>query len=150
VAVGNDAVKTNLVKVGGLELQHLVDSVATELVCSLLDLSRSTVLAAETGGDELGTVLLQKLKGLQVCTSGDLDELCETISDLRLGKCAEEGEVEESLDRSVVGTKTVLVVTVVNGDLDRDRGVNETNDGGGDTNVVRVSAVGSAGETIQS
>lgn len=149
VAVSDDTVKTDLVEIGSLKLQHLVDTVAAELVCGLLDISGSTVLAAETGLDELSAVLLQKLKGLQVCTCGDLDELRETISDLRLGECAEEGEIEEGLDGCVVGTETILVVAVVDADLDRDGGVNEANDGGGDTDEVGVSAVGSASETIQ-
>jgi len=47
----------------------------------------------------------------------------------------------------VVGSETVLVVAVVDGDLDRDGGVNQTDDGGRDTDEVGVAAVGGTGES---
>ena len=42
----------------------------------------------------------------------------------------------------VVGTKPVLVVAVVDGNLDADTGVDEANDCGGDTDVVGRPSVG--------
>lgn len=118
VAVGNDSVKTNLVEVGGLKLQHLVDTVAVDLVGSITNLLRSTVTTTEASRDELLTVLVEQVEGVEVSTGGDLDQLCETVADLSIGKSAEETEVKESVHGSVVGTQTVLVVTVVDGDLD--------------------------------
>jgi len=150
VAVCNDSVESDLVKVRGLELQHLVDTVAADLVRGVANLLGGVVGATEAGGDQLLGVLVQEVEGLQVCTGGDLDKLCESVSDLCLGKRAEEGEVKEGLDGCVVSTETVLVVAVVNGNLDGDGGINETNDGGGDTDVVGVSAVCGASETKQS
>lgn len=77
----------------------------------------------------------------------DLDQLGKTVSDLCLGECAEESEVEESVNRSMIGSETVLVVAVVDGNLDRDRCINQTNYGGGNSNEISVAAVGCAGET---
>jgi hypothetical protein len=148
VTVGNDSVKTNLVKVGGLELQHLVDTTTVDLVGSIANLLGSTLTTTETGLNELLTVLVEQVEGVEVGTGGDLDQLCETVTDLSIGKTAEEGEVKEGVHGSVVGTKTVLVVIVVDANLDRDGSVNETNDGGGNTDEVGVSAVRSAGETV--
>lgn len=147
VSVCNNSVQANLVEVGGLELQHLVDSRPVDLVCSVPNLLRSTVGTAEASADELLAVLVEKVVGGLVCTRGDLDELGKTVSDLCLGQGTKEAEVKEGVHGSVVGTKTVLVITVVDGDLDRDGSIDQTDDSGGDTDVVGVSAVGSAGET---
>ena len=148
MAVGNDSVKTNLVEVGGLKLQHLVDTSAVDLVGSIANLLGSTITTTEASGDELLTVLVQQVEGVEVGTGGDLDQLCETVADLGIGERAEEGEVKEGVHGSVVGTKTVLVVVVVDTNLDRDGSVNETNDGGGNTDEVGVSAVGSTCESV--
>lgn len=148
VTVGNDSVKTNLVEVGGLELQHLVDTAAVDLVSSLANLLGGTLTATETGLNELLTVLVEQVKGGEVGTGGDLDQLCETVADLGIGKRAEEGEVEEGVHGSVVGTQTVLVVGVVDTNLDRDGSVDKTNNGGGNTDEVGVSAVRSTSETV--
>lgn len=74
-------------------------------------------------------------------TSGDLDQLCESVSDLRLGERTKEAEVEESVHGGMVSTETVLVVSVVHSDLDGYRSINQTNDRGGNTDKVGVSAV---------
>lgn len=148
MTVGNDSVKTNLVKVGGLKLQHLVDTVTVDLVGSIADLLGSTITATEASRDELLTVLVEQVEGVKVGTGGDLDQLCEAVADLSIGESAEESEVKEGVHGSVVGTQTVLVVAVVDGDLDGDGSVNETNDGGRNTNVVGVSAVGGTSETV--
>lgn len=149
MAVGNDSVKTDFVQVGGLELQHLEDTSTVDRVCSLLDLLGSTVSTTEAGTDQLLAVLVEQVESGQVGAGGDLDQLCESVSDLSLGKSAEEAEVKEGVHRSVVGTETVLVVAVVDGDLDRDGGIDQTNDGGGNTNVVGVTAVGGASKTAR-
>lgn len=147
MTVGNDTVKTNLVEVRCLELEHLVDTSPVDLVGCLLDLLLSTVGVAESGVDELLGVLVEKVKCGQVSTAGDLDQLCETVPDLRSGECAEETEVEEGVLGCVVGTETVLVVAVVDTDLDGDGSVNQANDGGGNADEVGVAAVGSAGKS---
>jgi hypothetical protein len=148
VTVGNDSVKTDLVEVGGLELQHLVNTTTVDLVGSIANLLGSTLTATETGLNELLAVLVEQVEGVEVGTGGDLDQLCETVADLGIGKRAEESEVKEGVHGSVVGTKTVLVVGVVDTNLDRDGSVNETNNGGGDTDEVGVSAVRSTSESV--
>jgi len=147
VTVGNDTVKTDLVQVWSLELQHLEDTSTVDLVCSIIDLLLGAVSTTEASADELLAVLVEQIESWEVTTSGDLDQLCESVSDLSLWKSAQEAEVEESVHWGVVGTETILVVAVVDGDLDGDGSVNETNDGGWNTDVVGVAAVGSTGES---
>jgi len=148
VAVGNDSVKTNLVEVGGLKLQHLVDTSAVDLVGSIANLLGSTITTTEASGDELLTVLVQQVEGVEVGTGGDLDQLCKTVANLGIGESAEEGKVKEGVHGSVVGTKTVLVVVVVDANLDGDGSINQTNDSGGHTDEVGVSAVSRTSETV--
>ena len=147
MTVGNDTVKTDLVQVWSLELQHLEDTSTVDLVCSIIDLLLGAVSTTEASADELLAVLVEQIESWEVTTSGDLDQLCESVSDLSLWKSAQEAEVEESVHWGVVGTETILVVAVVDGDLDGDGSVNETNDGGWNTDVVGVAAVGSTGES---
>jgi hypothetical protein len=59
----------------------------------------------------------------------------------------EEREVEEGVHGCVVGSQTVLVVAVVDGNLDTDRGIDQTNDGCGDTDIVGGPAVGCASKS---
>jgi len=148
VAVGNDSVKTNFVEVGGLKLQHLVDTSAVDLVGSIANLLGSTITTTEASGDKLLTILVQQVEGVEVGTGGDLDQLCETVADLGIGESAEEGKVKEGVHGSVVGTKTVLVVVVVDANLDGDGSINQTNDSGGHTDEVGVSAVSRTSETV--
>jgi hypothetical protein len=51
------------------------------------------------------------------------------------------------MHRGVVCAKAILVIAIVDGNLDADRGVNKTDDGRRDADEVRVAAVGGAGET---
>lgn len=48
----------------------------------------------------------------------------------------------------MVGAKAVLVSAVVDSHLDRNGGVNETNNCGGDADEVGVAAVRSAGKAV--
>lgn len=48
----------------------------------------------------------------------------------------------------MVGTEAVLVVAVVDGDLDGDGSINETDDGSGNADVVGVAAVRSTSEAV--
>ena len=149
VAVGNDTIEADLVEVRSLELQHLVDTGTVDGVGGLFDLLGSALSTTEAGLDELLAVLVEKVKGWLVSTSGDLDQLCKSIADLGNWQSAQETEVEEGVNRCVVSTETVLVVAVVDGDLDGHRGVNETNNGGRDTDEVGVPSVRSTSETIE-
>lgn len=52
------------------------------------------------------------------------------------------------MDRGVVGAETVLILAMVDGDLDGDRGVNEANDRCGDADEIGCSAVGCARKPV--
>jgi hypothetical protein len=146
VAVGNDSVQADLVKVGCLELQHLVDAGTVDGISGFPDLLGRIVGAAESGANDLLAVLVEQVKGGKVSTRGDLDQLRESVADLRLRQSAQEGEVEEGVDGGVVSSESVLVVAVVDGNLDRNRGINQTDNSGGNSDEVGISAVSSACE----
>jgi hypothetical protein len=77
-----------------------------------------------------------------VAASRDLDQLSKAISDLCFWESFEERKVEEGVHWGVVGSQSVLVVAVVDSDLNTDAGIDQTNDGGGDPDVVGGSSVG--------
>lgn len=77
---------------------------------------------------------------------GYFDQLSEPISNLGLGERLQKAEIEECLGRSMVCPQTVLVVAVVDGDLDGDGCVYQSNDGRRDADVVCVSTIGGAGK----
>jgi hypothetical protein len=87
VTIGNDTVQADLVKVGSLKLQHLVDARAVDLVRSLADIIGCIITTTELCLDQLLTELIEKVKCSEVGTAGDLDQLCETVSYLPLGQC---------------------------------------------------------------
>lgn len=146
MAVGNDTVKTNLVEVGSLKLQHLVDTSTVDGVSGLTDLLVVT-LATKAGSNQPLAVLVKKVECGPVATCRDLDQLGKAVSDLCLRESLQEREVQECVHGSVVSTQPVLVVAVVNGNLDTDTGVDEANDSGGDTDVVGVPAVRSTSKS---
>lgn len=142
MAVRNNTVKTDFVKVGCLQLQHLVDASTIDGVSGLTNLLIVT-LATKASSNQLLTVLVKKIECGLVSTCRDLDQLGKAISDLCLRKSLQEREVQEGVHGSVVGTQSILVVAVVNGNLDADAGVDETDDSGGNADEVSAPAVGS-------
>jgi hypothetical protein len=111
VTIRNDTVQANLVEVGSLELQHLVDARAVDLIRSLLD------------------------------------QLCESVSYLPLGQSSKECEVEECVHGRMVRSETVLIVAVVNGDLDANTGINQTDDCRRNSDEVSIPPVCSTGKS---
>ena len=140
VAVGDDTVKTDLVKVRCLELQHLMNTSTVDGVSSLANLL-VIALTAEAGSDQLLAVLVKKIECGPVSTCRDLDQLGKAVSDLCLGQGLQERKVQEGVDGSVVSTQPVLVIAVVNSNLDTDTSIDETNDSGRNTDEVCVPAV---------
>lgn len=59
VSVGNDSIQTNLMQVGGLQLQHLVDARTADLIRRLLHLLTCVICATKSGLDQLLTILVQ-------------------------------------------------------------------------------------------
>lgn len=146
MTVGNDTVQHDLVEVGRLQLEHLVDASPADPVRGLLQLRTSIVGPAEAGTDEILAVPVKQIKGLPVGARRYLDQLCETVTDLSLRQGAEECEVEEGVDGSVVSPQTVLVPSIVDCNLDGDGRVDETDDRGGDADVVGITTIRGTGE----
>ena len=69
MAVGNDSVKSNLVEVRGLKLQHLVNASAVDLVCGITDFLRCAICTTEAAVDELLTILVKEVESGQMCAS---------------------------------------------------------------------------------
>jgi hypothetical protein len=122
MTIRNNTVKTNLVEVGCLKLQHLENTGAIYLIRSLSYLGVD-VVTTKARCDELLAVLVEKLECWPMAASRDLDQLCKAISDLCFGECLQERKVEEGVHRCVISAQSVLVVAVVDGDLDADTGV---------------------------
>ena len=148
VAVGNDTVQANLMKVGCLKLQHLVDARAIDLIRSLANLIGCIITTTELCLDQLFTVLIKEIKCSEVGTTGDLDQLCETVPYLRLRQSSQECEVEEGVHGSMICSKTVLVVAVVHGDLDAHGSIDQSDDSSRDADEVCVPSVRSACKSI--
>lgn len=140
VTKGDDSVEAKLVQVGGFELEHGLDTSVADLGTGCNDVL-AALLVSETGLDELLSVLDKQVPDSLVADRGDFDELGETVSDLSNGESLEEGEVEEGVERSVVGTESVLQLSVVESDLDRDGSIDETDQSGGDSDEVGSSSV---------
>ena len=66
VSIGNDSVKTNLMKIWGLESQHLMDSLAVDLVCGINQLLRRAICTAKGLLDELLAVLVEQVECVQM------------------------------------------------------------------------------------
>lgn len=149
MAICNDPIQSDLMQVRRLQLQHLVDPLPVNLIRRLDQLLRASIRAAETLLDQLLAVLVQQVKSVEMGTSRDLDQLREAVADLGRGQGAQEREVEEGVDRGVVGAQTVLVVAVVDSDLDGDGCVDQADDRGGDSDEVCVAAVRSTCESVR-
>ncbi len=146
VAVCNDSIQPDFVKVRGLQLEHLVDTLPVDFVSSRTHFLRGAVGASKSSLDQLLTVLVQQLKGLQVRACRYLDQLGKPISDLRHGQGAQEREIEEGMYRGMIGPQTVLVISVVDGNFDGNRGVYQANYRRRDADEIRVSTVRRAGK----
>ena len=83
VTIGNDTIQANLMEIGRFELQHLVDTLLVNFVRSITDFFASSISASEPSLDQFLAIFVQKIKGGKVGTRGDLDQLGETVSDLR-------------------------------------------------------------------
>lgn len=141
MAVCDDSIESYLMEIGCLQLQHLMDAFSVDLVRCITNFCGRAISASKASADELLAVSVQKIKGRQVGTRRDLDQLCKPIPDLGGGQGAEEGKVEESVNGCVVGSQTILVVAIVDSHFYRHRCVNQTNDSGWDSDEVGVPAI---------
>jgi hypothetical protein len=122
-------------------VKHDLDSTLADLVCDLADLALSTICSAEAGLNESLAVGLKQLPCAEIRDGRDLYKLRESISDLAGGEGTKEGEVKEGHGWGVVSSKSVLQLAVVDGNLDADSGIDETDDCGGNSDEVGVSSV---------
>ena len=149
MAICNDPIQSDLMQVRRLQLQHLVDPLPVDLIRRLDQLLRTPIRSAKALLNQLLAVLVQQVKGVEMGTSRDLDQLREAVADLGRGQRSQEREVEEGVDRCVVGAQTVLVVAIVDGDLNGDGCIDQADDRGGDTDEVCVAAVRSTCESVR-
>ncbi len=85
VAVGNDTVKADLVKVGRLEVEHALDGVTADLVGTLLELlgTGASGVTAVGGVDKVLTVLGEQTPGVLVSA---VENLISSAVPLRSGR----------------------------------------------------------------
>ena len=141
MAVSDDPIQSNLMKIGSLEFQHLMDAILVDPIRCLAHFLGGAFSSTEACFDQLFAILIEQVERVKVGTGRYLDQLSEPISDLGDGERAQEGEIEKGVYRSVICPQTVLVVAIVDGNLDRDRGVDETNDRGRHADKVGVPAI---------
>lgn len=93
MAISNDSVQAKFMEIGGLQLEHFVDATPIDGICSVPHFLCSTIATSEPGCDELFAVFVEELKGREMGTCRDLDELGKAIADLCFWKCSEESEI---------------------------------------------------------
>lgn len=85
-------------------LEHGLDTSVTNLRTSRSNVFPSVVPKARL--DQLLSVLYQEVPNGLITDGSNLDQLCETVSDLSNGESLEEGEVEEGVEGCVVCSET--------------------------------------------
>lgn len=82
MAIGDDSVKHNLMQIGSLQQQHLINPRTTNLVRNLFNLRIRLIRAPKRSPDQLLAVPVQQVIRLLVGARRDLDELGEAVADL--------------------------------------------------------------------
>ena len=93
VTEGDDSVETQLVQVGGLELEHDVDTPLLDLLGGAQEVLSSLFVTVGVL-DEVLAVLDEQVPDPLIGTSGDLDQFSGTVSDLSDWQGLQEGEVK--------------------------------------------------------
>ena len=75
------------------------------------------------------------------------DQFGKPVSDLGRWERAKKGKVEEGVHRCMICAKTVFVITIIDCNFNRNRSVNQPDDGGWNADEVGVPAVCCAGES---
>lgn len=66
MAVGNNTVEHDLMKVGSLKLKHLIDTSSADLVRRLPDLRLCALLSSESSANQVLAVLVEQIKCVKV------------------------------------------------------------------------------------
>ena len=82
VTVSDDSVKSDLVQIRSLELQHLVDASTVDGICGLTHLLWCTIHPTKASLDQLLAILVKQIECRKVSTGGDFDQLRKTVADL--------------------------------------------------------------------
>lgn len=147
MSIGDHPVQTDLMEIGSLQLQHLMNTSPIDLVGCLPDFLGSSIRSSKSSFDELFAVLVQKIERWQMCAGRDLNKFRKTVPDLCRRQCPKEGKIEESVDWRMICPKSIFVVTIVDCNFDGHRGVDQANDGSWDPDKVGVSAVCCTGKS---
>ena len=126
-----------------------MNALLVDLIRSYANFFRSTISPSKSSVNQLFTIFVQKIEGIQVRACRDFDQLRKAVSDLSGRKGTKEGKVEERVDGRVVGTKTILIVAIVDSNLDRHRCVYQANDSRRHSDEVGVPAVRGTSEPLQ-
>lgn len=89
---GDDSVETQLVQVGGLELEHDVDTPLLDFLGGAQEVLGSLLVAVGIL-DEVLAVLDEQVPDSLVGTGGDLDQFSGTVADLSDRQSLQEREV---------------------------------------------------------
>lgn len=135
-------------EIGGLQFEHFMNTLFVNFVRCITNFLRCAIRAAEASLNERLAIFVQQVEGVQMRAHRDLDQLGKTVPDLGRWQRAQEGEVKKSVHRCMVSTQPILIVAIIYSDLDRDRGVNQTDHGGRNANKVGVPAVGRASKSV--
>ena len=147
MSVCDDSVKTDLMEIGCLELQHFVDGISIDAIRDLLQSGIGTFSTTEGLADQGFAIGVKKVEGREMSADRDLDQLREAIANLRDWQSPQEGEVKEGLCWSMIGTKTILVLRVIDGCLDAHGSINQTDECSRNADEWCVPAVNSAGKS---
>ena len=141
MAVRDDSVQANLVQVWSLKPQHFIYTLSVDLIRSIAYFMRGAVGTPKSRLDELLAVFVQKVEGIKVGACRNFDKFCKAIPNLGSRQCTKESEVEKGVHGSMVCTKAILVIAIIDGNLDRHRGVYQTNDSGRHSDEIGVPAI---------
>lgn len=66
VTIGNDTIKHNLMQIGRLQLQHLMNTSSANSIRRDLQLHTGTVRSTEAGANEVLTMLVEQIESLSM------------------------------------------------------------------------------------
>lgn len=124
-----------------------MDGIGVDAISDLLQTWVGTLSTAEGLVDQGFAIGIEKVEGWKMSADRDLDQLRKAIADLSDWQSPQEGEVKEGLCWSMIGTKTILVLGVIDSCLDAHRSINQADECSRNADKWCVPAVNSASES---
>ena len=118
MAVCNNTIQSNLMKVWSLKFEHLMNSSSDNDIRCSTHLLWCAICSAKTSADKLLAVAFKELKGGQVSTRRNLDQFCKAVSYLSLWQGAQKREVQECFHWCMICSQPIFVVAVVDSHFD--------------------------------